>query len=212
GGAGALFKGAKQLKQGAGVGKMAAGLDDAGQSLRGASFSSKADDLRQSAGSSFGSKSKPWKGAFGEASVRKGLKGEAHTGPPLFEESDWLVFRLLGVKKISFPKANYGIAKNLSAEEFAATTRHELAHLDFFKSYPRTAHWAGSKTGTPGQGIANFIIEFHGNMAEHSGHIGKAFLGALGKDTPWQGMAIDGIYVGAGVGGYFAWNWFNRKN
>ncbi len=214
GGAGAAFNGAKQLKNGAATGKMAAGLDDAGEALQGASFSSKADDFRHSAGYSFGSKTKPWKGKYGEAWVDNGLKGQAHTGPPLYEESDWLVFRLLGVQKISFPKANYGIAKNLSGAEFAAITRHEKAHIWFFNAFPRTTLWASSRIGTPGKGISRFLIELHGNMAEHNGHIGKAFLGAIGKDTPWEVLAIDAGYsvgaVGVGLDGYFTWKWLKQ--
>ncbi|MBL8892389.1 MAG: hypothetical protein JNL67_20605, partial [Planctomycetaceae bacterium] len=215
GGAGAAFSGARQLKNGAAVGKMAAGLDDTVEALQGASYSSKADDFRHSAGYSFGSKTKPWKGKYGEAWVDNGLKGQAHTGPPLYEESDWLVFRLLGINKISFPKANYGLAKNLPVEEIPAITRHEEAHIRFFNAFPRITLVAGTKPGTPGQGIANFLLEFHGNMAEHNYHIGKAFLGAIGKDTPWEVMAIDAGYsagaVGFGlVGGYFTWKWLKQ--
>lgn len=92
-----------------------------------------------------------------------------------------------------------------------ATTRHEEAHIWFFNAFPRITLCASSRIGAPGKGISRFI-EPHGNMAEHTGHIGKAISGAMFKDTPWQFIGIDGAYVaGAGVGGYYAWNWFNRK-
>jgi hypothetical protein len=199
-----LCQGGRALIKGSQVANSAAGrnsrnlVDDAAsagsginkaQNMRNAAFSSKTDDVAQSTSCTFTSREKAWKDPFGQMHVRNGLKGEARTGPPLHEESDWLVFRLLGINKISFPKTNYGIAKNLSGAEFAAITRHEKTHIWFFNAFPRTTLWASSRIGTPGKGISRFLIELHGNMAEHNGHIGKAFLGAIGKDTPWEVLA-----------------------
>ncbi|MDP1559996.1 MAG: hypothetical protein Q8M16_01200 [Pirellulaceae bacterium] len=217
GGAGALFKGAKQLKQGAGVAKAAAGhkaidaASDVGSNLKKAAFSSKADDIGQSdMGTTFYSRD-AWKGPFGGAKVRPGFRGQAHTGPPKFEPSDSWFGRLIGAKKVSYPNANYGVVKNLSAADFAAVTRHEQAHINFFRAYPEITHLAGRGVGTPGKGVASFIIEFHGNMAEHSGNIGKAFFGALLKDTEWVPLAMDGAYLtGLGLSGYYFWQRFNK--
>jgi hypothetical protein len=217
GGAGAMFNGAKQLKNGAAVGKMAAGhkainaAGDVGANLRTASFSSKSDDLgRSDMGATFFFQD-AWKGPFGGATVAHGYKGQAHTGPPKYELSDSWFGRLIGAEKVCYPDANYGVAKNLSAAEHAAVTRHELAHISFFRSYPEITHLAGRGVGTPGKGVASFIIEFHGNMAEHSGNIGKAPFGALLKDTKSIPMFIDGPYAtGLGLTGHCIWQYVSK--
>jgi hypothetical protein len=152
-----------------------------------------------------------WKGPFGGAKVARGYKGQAHTGLPKYELSDSWLGRLIGAKKVSYPDANYGVVKNLSASEHAAVTRHELAHIRFFHSYPEVTHLAGRVVGTPGQGVASFVIEFHGNMAEHSGNIGKAFFGALLKDTDSIPMVVDCVYAtGFVLSGYCIWKNFSK--
>lgn len=48
-------------------------------------------------------------------------------------------------------------------------------------------------------------------MAEHSGNIGKAFFGALLKDTESVPMFIDGAYAtGLGLSGYYIWQHFSK--
>lgn len=138
----------------------------------------------------FGSRA-PWKRPLGEAKVRPGDDGTTYPAEPMYSKyNNWLLNKIPGLRWVEYPNRNYGVIKGLRNE--AAVRAHELAHMDFIKNYPQVTHLAARHGYFPGKGIARTIIEFHGNLAEHKGNIGKALLGTL-KDTDLVALTVDAI-------------------